>query len=120
MRRLLERRLMTHALAFVSALELDKLPIPADPVQAGIEWDRWRQAASGATDPALAETMHAIEALPAARHWLDAIFGNSPFLTRLALREPGTVAAVLQRGPDATLAELLARLNAETAERQRV
>ena len=111
---------MTHAFAFVSTLELDRLPRPADPVQAGIEWDRWRQAAAGEADPALAETMQAIEALPAARRWLDAIFGNSPFLTRLALRDPGTVAAVLQHGPDATLAELLGRLNAETAGLQRV
>ncbi|MEI9986906.1 MAG: hypothetical protein WDN69_29350 [Aliidongia sp.] len=47
--------------------------------------------------------MQAIEALPGARRWLDAIFGNSPFLTRLALRDPGIVASVLEHGPDHNL-----------------
>jgi glutamate-ammonia-ligase adenylyltransferase len=115
---------MTHGLTFVSgtfasAENLNSLTRPADPVQARTEWERWRHAAAQADDPALAETMQAIEALPAARHWLDAIFGNSPFLTRLALRDPSVVASVLDRGPDLTLAELFRTLNAEDAIQQR-
>jgi glutamate-ammonia-ligase adenylyltransferase len=106
---------MDHALTFVSAVTLDGLPLPADPAQAGIEWERWRQAAQSAEDPALARAMQAVEALPPARRWLDAIFGNSPFLTRLTLREPSVVLSVFDRGPDVTLAELLGTLNAEDA-----
>jgi [glutamine synthetase] adenylyltransferase / [glutamine synthetase]-adenylyl-L-tyrosine phosphorylase len=106
---------MDHALTFVSALTLGDMPQPADPVQAETEWERWRQASHMVEDPALAKAMQAIETLPAARQWLDAIFGNSPFLTRLALRDPSVVAAVLDHGPDDTLAELLGALNAEHA-----
>ena len=110
---------MTHALTFVSASTLEGLPRPADPVQAETEWERWRQEAERVPDPALAATMRAAETSPAARRWLDAIFGNSPFLTRLALRDPSVVAAVFDRGPDDTLAELLDALNAEDATLQR-
>jgi glutamate-ammonia-ligase adenylyltransferase len=110
---------MNHALTFVAALTLEKLPLPADPVQAEIEWERWRQVADGTADPALASAMHAVEAWPAARRWLDAIFGNSPFLTRLALRDPSVVLAVFEKGPDDTLAELLNALNAQHAAGQR-
>jgi|HubBroStandDraft_1064217.scaffolds.fasta_scaffold00005_95 glutamate-ammonia-ligase adenylyltransferase len=104
---------MGHTLAFVSALAPEGVPLPADPVQAGIEWGRWRQEADRVEEPALAASMREIETLPAARRWLDAIFGNSPFLTRLALRDPSVAVAVFDRGPDDTLAELFQALNAE-------
>ena len=40
---------------------------------------------------------------------LNGVFGNSPFLGRLALREPETLARVLAAGPDAALQAALAR-----------
>ncbi|MGB8842959.1 MAG: glutamine-synthetase adenylyltransferase, partial [Aliidongia sp.] len=99
----------------MSALTLDGLPLPADPAQVEIEWGRWRQAAQSTEDPTRAAAMRAVESLPPARRWLEAIFGNSPFLTHLALRDPSIVLSVFDQGPDNTLAELLDALNAEQA-----
>ncbi|HVJ55385.1 MAG TPA: bifunctional [glutamine synthetase] adenylyltransferase/[glutamine synthetase]-adenylyl-L-tyrosine phosphorylase [Aliidongia sp.] len=109
---------MDHTLSFVAAHQFADMPAPADRGQADIEWERWRQTAANA-DPALADAMHAAEALPAARRWLDAIFGNSPYLTRLALRDPAIVSTVMRQGPDHTLAEVIGALNAETAQEAR-
>jgi glutamate-ammonia-ligase adenylyltransferase len=103
---------MNHALTFVAAHAPEAAPAPADRVQAEIEWDRWRQTAAGA-DAALGDAMRDAAALPAARRWLDAMFGNSPYLTRLALRDPGIVLAVMRQGPADTLAEVMRALNAE-------
>jgi glutamate-ammonia-ligase adenylyltransferase len=36
---------------------------------------------------------------------LEGVFGNSPYLARLALREPETLAAILRDGPEAAVAE---------------
>jgi glutamate-ammonia-ligase adenylyltransferase len=41
---------------------------------------------------------------------LDALFGNSPFLAGLAVREPATMAAILADGPDAVFGSVLAAL----------
>jgi glutamate-ammonia-ligase adenylyltransferase len=84
-----------------------------------IEWERWREAA---LDPAHAESREAMLAAaetPSARLWLNAIFGNSPYLTRLALREPAIVSCVLDQGPDASLDEVLDGLNREDARQSR-
>ena len=40
---------------------------------------------------------------------LDGVFGNSPFLGRLALREPETLTRLLTAGPDAALQAAIAR-----------
>src|SRR5262249_47459699 len=45
------------------------------------------------------------------RRLLDALFGNSPFLSHCCLHEAQLVRDLLQRGPDATFAELIERLN---------
>lgn len=40
---------------------------------------------------------------------LEGVFGNSPFLGRLALRDPGVLARILADGPDNVLREAIAR-----------
>jgi glutamate-ammonia-ligase adenylyltransferase len=54
-------------------------------------------------------------ATPAHRALLDAIFGNSPFLAGLAVREPDAMAATMADGPDAAFREVLATLAGEAA-----
>ncbi|MBN9554705.1 MAG: bifunctional [glutamine synthetase] adenylyltransferase/[glutamine synthetase]-adenylyl-L-tyrosine phosphorylase, partial [Alphaproteobacteria bacterium] len=46
---------------------------------------------------------------PAAHPLLEGVFGNSPFLGRLAIREPEILARILSAGPQAVLDEMLAR-----------
>jgi glutamate-ammonia-ligase adenylyltransferase len=99
-----------------SPFVLDHLPIacplPADPALAAIEWERWAETARAAADPVLRERLEAASQ-GTARRWLDAVFGNSPYLTRLAFRDPPVVADLLARGPEATLAEVTRLLNRE-------
>ena len=38
---------------------------------------------------------------------LEGVFGNSPYLARLALREPEALAAILRDGPEAVVADAL-------------
>ena len=87
-----------------------RLPAPADAAQAATEWERWSAAADTAAEEPLGRGMAAIAADPTARAWLDAIFGNSPYLTRLALREPAVVLAAMTEGTEAALAAALAGL----------
>ena len=65
------------------------LPRPFDPARA--ERALAALAAEGVTPP------------PRARAVFDATFGNSPFLARLAAREPATLAEIVAHGPHAAL-----------------
>ncbi len=104
---------MHNALAFVTSFELAALPGAGsfDTLARGI--DEWRLLADRATDPIFRDAIIRALEVPQSKRWLEAIFGNSPFLTRLALRDPEVVLQVLGRGPDDTFAELLSGLNRE-------
>lgn len=104
---------MHNALAFVTSLELASLPGPGNRDKLALGIDEWRQMASRSEDPAFRDAAQQALDHPEAKRWLEAIFGNSPFLSRLALRDPGIVLQVLGRGPDDTFAEVMTRLNRE-------
>ena len=106
---------MHNALAFVKAQSLSALPAAANGDRLLLGLDEWRQMADSASDPAFGDAARTALDEPLSRRWLEAIFGNSPFLTRLALRDPEITLRVLSRGPDSTFAELLAGLNREDA-----
>jgi glutamate-ammonia-ligase adenylyltransferase len=59
-----------------------KLPQPADRDQAAAGLERWHEAIEQAGDPALSAFARDLAQDPAGPPLLDAIFGNSPFLTR--------------------------------------
>ena len=104
---------MHNALAFVTSRELSALPNAGDPDTLVRGIDEWRLLAERATDPAFRDDINRALDCPQSKRWLEAIFGNSPFLTRLALRDPEVVLQVLGRGPDDTFAELMSGLNRE-------
>ena len=62
-------------------------------------WARWDERAARPVDPA-------------AIALLDALFGNSPYLTETALQSPGFMTDLWRHGPDAAAAGLLAELAA--------
>ena len=76
-------------------------------------------------DPARAE--RALEALaaegftppPRARAVFESTFGNSPFLARLAAREPATLAEIVSIGPRAALERAQAAMRGRRARRRR-
>ena len=74
------------------------LPRPGQPEKAEVGLNRWLKAAESAEN---GEAMAAIAANTAGRAMLEAIFGNSPFLTQLMMRDPDFAARLLTDGPDA-------------------
>ncbi|MBL8659002.1 MAG: bifunctional [glutamine synthetase] adenylyltransferase/[glutamine synthetase]-adenylyl-L-tyrosine phosphorylase [Rhodospirillales bacterium] len=81
------------------------LPLPADPERAGVGLERWLTAAAAA-GPQLVERARAQAGERAVRRLLDALFGNSPYLTFLCEREPGLLAALIGDGPDPAMAAI--------------
>jgi glutamate-ammonia-ligase adenylyltransferase len=87
------------------------LPSPANPEQAQRGLERWEEAVQAAD---LADFAQRLDALPSGRALLQALFGNSPFLTQCCLQEPRFLQQVLRDGPDDTFAELVGALNRQS------
>jgi len=84
-------------------------PRPADPDRAANGLERWLDHAARDADTTLSAFMKdlAVDGSPG-RAVLDAVFGNSPFLTTCLLREPAWILPLVADGPDAALATALA------------
>jgi [glutamine synthetase] adenylyltransferase / [glutamine synthetase]-adenylyl-L-tyrosine phosphorylase len=78
-------------------------PLPAEAERARHGLERWTESAAAAS-PRLAEDGDA-------RRLLDAVFGNSPFLTQCCLHEPAFLVELLHDGPDAAFDACLAQLD---------
>ncbi|WP_421998080.1 bifunctional [glutamine synthetase] adenylyltransferase/[glutamine synthetase]-adenylyl-L-tyrosine phosphorylase [Reyranella sp.] len=77
----------------MSWLSTIRLPRPHDKARCDVAWTRWNETAAKSGDP----TETAL---------LDALFGNSPFLTEVALQSPNFMTDLWRRGPDAVQADL--------------
>ncbi|MCA0305245.1 MAG: bifunctional [glutamine synthetase] adenylyltransferase/[glutamine synthetase]-adenylyl-L-tyrosine phosphorylase [Proteobacteria bacterium] len=82
----------------MSWFSTDHLPRPHDTARRDVAWTRWNELAA----PPLDASAVAL---------LDALFGNSPYLTELALRNPSFVSDLWRRGPDAVYRDLDAELD---------
>jgi [glutamine synthetase] adenylyltransferase / [glutamine synthetase]-adenylyl-L-tyrosine phosphorylase len=82
----------------MSWLSTDRLPRPHDTERRDVAWTRWHETAAQPDD----REMSAL---------LDALFGNSPYLTETALQSPIFVTDLWRRGPDAIRADLDAELD---------
>ncbi len=81
-----------------------QLPRPADPERAGNGLERWREQTGRKDDPGLADFgTELAEPGGPGRALLEAVFGNSPFLTTCVLREPAWLRLLVEQGPDAAL-----------------
>ncbi len=86
-----------------------EFPAPADPAQAIRGLERWSEADHHSPD--LVAFARSLIEQPRGKALLESVFGNSPFLTQCCLREAAFLHSMLERGPDATFAELLDALN---------
>jgi glutamate-ammonia-ligase adenylyltransferase len=77
----------------MSWLSTVHLPRPHHGDRLAVAWTRWDEKAARPEEPAAAAL-------------LEALFGNSPYLTETALKDPGFMADLWQRGPDASLTAL--------------
>jgi Glutamine synthetase adenylyltransferase len=90
------------------AVELRSVPGCADPDRARVGLERWLAAATATGDAATLARVQDVAADPRAKRLLDALFGNSPFLTFVAEREPTLLEAILRHGPDRTVERVMA------------
>ena len=85
----------------------DRLPKPSDTERAAVGLERWRDAADGIGDSELSGYATRLAAEPAGRALLEAVFGNSPFLSQCMIVDPPFVRSLIEDGPDASLAAIL-------------
>lgn len=86
--------------------------VPPSPYDATRRDHAWQDFQNAALNKGLTKDDLVLD--PAAAALMDSLFGNSPYLTGLAVRDPAFMLDILRKGPDAALADTLAHLN-ETA-----
>jgi glutamate-ammonia-ligase adenylyltransferase len=91
------------------------LPRPAQPARVAVALERWRERAEGEEDPDLANFAAKIAADPVGRGLLGTIFGNSPYLTEVLLREIAFARTLFSAGIEPSLADSRTQLNAQLA-----
>ncbi|GAA0584107.1 bifunctional [glutamine synthetase] adenylyltransferase/[glutamine synthetase]-adenylyl-L-tyrosine phosphorylase [Caenispirillum bisanense] len=91
-----------------------RLPDASDADRRDRGRERFVALADTAADDGLAQFIRAAVDGPTGR-LLDAVFGNSPYLTSCVLREPDFLRRLLTQGPEAALAGLLAETRAAVA-----
>jgi glutamate-ammonia-ligase adenylyltransferase len=95
-------------LAFLEAS--GRLPRPADASAASLRHERWRESVAASAAPDLTAFADGLDKSPAGQHLLEALFGNSPFLTECVLAEPDFLRRTIEQGPDATIDGVLAEI----------
>jgi len=88
------------------------LPAPGNPESLTVGWEHWDSAVSRAADAGLESAAAKIARTGRGKTLLDAVFGHSPFLCRLAAGDPAFTLRILDQGPDAVLSDILAGLAA--------
>ncbi len=82
------------------ALSAGEFPKSADADRARLGLERWQDAVARTDDPELEVAAANLLGDPAARQLLNAVFGNSSFLTLCAEQEPAFSVSLLADGPD--------------------
>jgi glutamate-ammonia-ligase adenylyltransferase len=91
------------------------LPLPGDAAAAQHGLDNWRERAAEADDLEIAAFATALAADAGGRRLLQAVFGNSPFLSHALLQEMAFCRTLFNRGADSTFADLCRTINDQLA-----
>jgi len=92
-----------HHLGFLtSKCDFPKASLPE---KAALGLDRWLEAAG--ENHKFADFARQVTADSLGKQFLQALFGNSPFLTEAILKDPAFACRLIQDGPDATFAAIL-------------
>ncbi|TAJ90064.1 bifunctional [glutamine synthetase] adenylyltransferase/[glutamine synthetase]-adenylyl-L-tyrosine phosphorylase [Reyranella sp.] len=87
----------------MSWLSITRLPRPHDSERQSVAWTRWKER-TAPPDNAAGVAL------------LDALFGNSPYLTETALQNPDFMTDIWRHGPDAAFADQMSQLAAAHAD----
>lgn len=92
--------------------QIDHFPAVTDAEAARIGLERWLEQPDLTEDTALAARVKRIAGHQQGKHLLTGLFANSPYLTRLLIRDQSFAADLLEAGPDDAVATLDARVAA--------
>ncbi len=92
------------------ALDPSRLPLAANAERAALGRARWLEAAAACGDPDLARFASDLNKDAAGARLLDAVFGNSPFLTQCLVQDIGSLRAILSQGFEGGFCEALDRV----------
>jgi glutamate-ammonia-ligase adenylyltransferase len=98
---------------FTQMPDREDLPRAFDAEQAGLGLQRLLEAAGKSENQGLSEKLQRLADDPGGAALLAALFGNSPFLTQCAVREPEFTAELFESGPGAALAGISDALQSE-------
>ncbi len=88
------------------------LPRGASPDRVRLGMEQWADAVGQENDPTLQALSGELMASPDGRRLLEAVFGNSPYLTLAMTRDPRFALDLMTRGADAIAADIMASLAA--------
>jgi len=86
---------------------VDFLPSPYNEEKARIGWERLHEVIKKRSQPGLEETLRVLRDSPEGIRLLDALFGNSPFLTHAATTDPEFLQSLLRDGADVSFANAI-------------
>jgi [glutamine synthetase] adenylyltransferase / [glutamine synthetase]-adenylyl-L-tyrosine phosphorylase len=92
------------------ASEGDGLPQPADQRRLALGFEAWEEALAAAPDDPASAAARSWSALPQGRRLLTSIFGNSPFLSGLAVKEWHFLTRLVAEGADPLFDEIAAAI----------
>jgi [glutamine synthetase] adenylyltransferase / [glutamine synthetase]-adenylyl-L-tyrosine phosphorylase len=88
----------------------DALPLPADPRLLALGFAAWDEALAAAQSDPGSDAVRNWSSLPQGRRLLAAIFGNSPFLSGLAVKEWPFLTRLVEEGADPLFDEIAAEI----------
>ena len=92
------------------------LPSPASDQRAALGLERWHDSTARLEEAEIAAAARRMAEDADGRRLLESLFGNSPYLTQCAVRDPGVMVGIFSRGPDAVVAGVLDGLEATPGE----
>ncbi|MGF1611700.1 MAG: bifunctional [glutamine synthetase] adenylyltransferase/[glutamine synthetase]-adenylyl-L-tyrosine phosphorylase, partial [Kiloniellales bacterium] len=94
----------------------DAWPRAASPDRAALGLQHWAEQADRIEDPECARQVRELATDSAGRRLLEAVFGNSPFLTRCALADAPFFVRLVSHDPEPVLSQVMAGLKQELAD----
>jgi [glutamine synthetase] adenylyltransferase / [glutamine synthetase]-adenylyl-L-tyrosine phosphorylase len=88
----------------------DRLPKPADSRKLALGWEAWRDAIALAQEDGVAAFTRSWSALTPGKHLLTSIFGNSPYLSGIAVKEWAFLSRLVDEGADPLFSEIAASI----------
>ncbi len=98
-----------------------RFPTPADMQQSANTRDRWLESVRNLDNKRLSSLAESICAHPEGQKAINAMFGNSPYLSQVCVSDPGFSLEALEKGPDQaieTIHQALSQFNPEASDFQ--